>query len=291
MKAHRSLSFALGVLTLLGACESQVMRTRLVREWPAEQISEVRLHGLNGRVDVQSDAGGKVRLIAEIHAAGRPAREALERGLVSTELNGERLEIREKTFSKKLIEVIPVFNTGQVRINYLLTVPESTDVTVRTRSGRIESKGISGSLNLETINGRIRVETPRAQLWAKTVNGSIGAVFTDEFRGAQLHTVNGSIRLSVPPGSSIDAQVDQVNGAFRTNIPVRVNTSPGQREVTGSIAGGEFPLEISTINGSVTLESRVPGVPAVPPVPGGLPVPPVPGTPATPTVPAPAPTR
>lgn len=277
MRGTRQTFTAVVVALLLGACETQVVRTRLVRQWPAEEISQVRLRGINGGVKVESDAGDKVMLVAEIHATGRPARKALERGLIDASVQGETLDIREKVLSKKLIQILPFFNTGQLKVDYHLKVPETTDISVSTAAGRIESRGISGFLNLQTINGSIHVETPRAQLEAKTVNGAIRAVFTEEFRGAQLRTINGAIRLIVPPGSSIDAQVDQVNGSFQTNIPVHVNSAPGHRESTGSIDGGEFPLEVSTVNGSVTLERRE------------LPVPPPPPVPAVPTVPVPPP--
>lgn len=263
--------------SLVSACQTQVVRTRVVREWPADEISEVRLRGLNGRVKLEGDASGKVLLVAEIHATGRPAREALERGLIDTSLQGQTLEIREKTLSRKVIEIVPFFNTGQLRVDYLLRVPETTDVSVTTSAGTIESRGVSGFLNLETINGAIRVETARAQLEAKTVNGAIRAIFTEEFRGAQLRTVNGSIKLTVPPGSSIDAQVDQVNGAFQTNIPVHVSSMPGNGGLTGTVEGGEFPLEVSTVNGSVTLERRELDMPTRPPIPEAPPSPPTPG--------------
>lgn len=263
MTAIRRLALVGALVGLLAACERRDFHTRLVREWPAEDISEVRLRGINGRVKVEAHAEDKVSLVADIRATGRPAREAVQRGLIETSVSGETLTIRERTFSKKLIEIIPFFNTRRVRISYLLKVPEPTVVRVNTINGRIETEGVSGFLNLETINGPIRVSTPRAQLDASTVNGSIRAEFTDQFRGAQLRTVNGSIRLSVPPEASIDAQVEQVNGSFQTNMPISVSSSPGRRETVGSINGGEFPLEVSTVNGSVTLERRDAAQPAV----------------------------
>jgi hypothetical protein len=263
MTAFRRVTLTVALVLGLAACaEKRDFRTRLVREWPADEISEVKLRGINGTVRVQAHSEDKITLVAEIRATGRPAREAVHRGLIETTVSGETLSIRERTFSKKIIEFIPFFNTGRVRISYSLKVPESTVVRVNTVNGRIETEGVSGFLNLETINGPIRVSTPRAQLDASTVNGSIRAVFTDEFRGAQLKTVNGSIRLSVPAEASIDAQVEQVNGSFKTNMPVRVSSTPGSRETSGSINGGEFPLEVSTVNGSVSLERREAAPPA-----------------------------
>ena len=255
MRVFNRAVASLAVVLLCVTCAApHKFHTRLEREWSADQVSEVKLHGLNGRVDVQASHTGKVKLIADISATGRPARDAVEKGLVEARLDGDTLLIRERTISKKVIEVVPFFHTSKVKISYVLTVPESTDVAVSTLNGRISSAGVSGFLNLETVNGRITVTTPRGQLEAKTVNGSIRADFTEEFRGAQLRTVNGSIRLTVPPDASIDAQVDQVNGAFQTNIPVSVNTGPGHRESAGSINGGDFPLEVSTVNGSVSLQ-------------------------------------
>lgn len=270
MRKFRQLALAAVAVGLLAACESREFRTRLVREWSAEEVSAVKLRGINGKVKIESDPSGKISLIADIQASGRPAKEAIQRGLIDTRIDGDTLFIREKTFSKKLIEIVPLFRTGHVRISYLLKVPESTDVNVETVNGKIESEGVSGSLTLETINGPIRVRTPRGQVDAKTVNGSIRAEFTQEFRGALMRTVNGSIRLTVPSDASMDAQVDQVNGAFQTNMPVSVSSAPGHRESSGAINGGAFPLEISTVNGSVTLQRREieePPVPAAPPAP------------------------
>ena len=118
-----------------------------------------------------------------------------------------------------------------------------------TANGRVEITGVRGDHKLRSVNGRIEVSTPDAKLDATTVNGRIIAKFTSEFRGARLRTVNGSVRVMVPPHSAISADVDTVNGSFNSNIPVNVSTD----RTASSGAGHEYPLDVTTVNGSVTV--------------------------------------
>ncbi|HUO85743.1 MAG TPA: DUF4097 family beta strand repeat-containing protein [Thermoanaerobaculia bacterium] len=229
------------VFTLLagtvGCYEERLENERLVEQsWPAESVSEIRLKSVNGTIEVRTTEEPRVILRAEVrtdHDNPEP---------IKFDVSGGTLDVREKWTERR---IFPFFRHGVGRVRYEILVPEQTDLDLTTTNGRITSQGVRGEHDFRSVNGRIEVSTPDAELAATTVNGRIEARFTEQFRGARLRTVNGSVRVWVPEGTEIAADVDQVNGSFNSSLPVIVN---------GRSSSDRAPLEVTTVNGSVTLE-------------------------------------
>lgn len=229
------------LLTLVAAgCipESAERRASLEQQWPADQVSEIDLKSLNGSMTIRASQTDQVDLRAEIRS--RRSQEAP----LKIDLVDGTLRIRER-WTKRRFRVVPFLRGEGGSVRYELTIPEDVELRITTTNGRIDVEGVRGEQNLRSVNGRIEVSTPDAILTATTVNGRIRAAFTQEFRGARLRTVNGSVRITVPHGSAIAADVDTVNGSFNSSLPVVVHADrpPADR----------VPLEVTTVNGSVTL--------------------------------------
>ena len=165
---------------------------------------------------------------------------------------GGTLSIREKGHRSGRI-----FGRASRQIDFAITIPAQLDLEAKTVNGRVLVEGVSGPMELSSVNGRIELSTPGAQVSATTVNGSIRAEFRNRFLGAKLSSVNGSIGVEVPRDASLDLDIHQVNGSFRTDLPVVVESS-GRGGSHGSLHGGQYPLEINTVNGSVRLRQADP---------------------------------
>jgi len=47
-----------------------------------------------------------------------------------------------------------------------------------------------------------------------------------------------------------------VSGDIRSDFPLQIDTEPGPKHASGVIGGGGNALDISTVNGAVTLQRR-----------------------------------
>lgn len=248
--------YLLGIVALLlgAACVAPHReQVRIERQWPAAEVQAVDLEGVNGSVHV-SRGEGDVQLVAKVSVSGRRGRDRRASEVVQAEVHNGILSVTERSSRRRFN-----FLWGRhAEVQYELTVPSTTRLALETVNGRIDVDGITGELDLVTVNGSIEVATPGADLEARAVNGSIRAVFSEKFQGASLKTVNGSIHIGVPPGSSIDYDIHQVNGNFSSDLPIRTVSGFGVREVSDSVNGGEFPLQVTTVNGSISLRENRP---------------------------------
>lgn len=252
-KLTRLLPGALLVLTVLG-CHAEGHRHTLTiqREWPAAEVQRVELQGTNGRIHVVGADNGKVVLNAQIKVRGR--REEDPAKVVTISVENGTLRIIEKHSGDRNFFMVPFLSRDYASVNYDLTVPASVDLALRNVNGGMKIAGCGGKMDLNSVNGGIDVRTPAGDVNARTVNGRISADFEREFRGAHVKTVNGSIDIGLPQAASFNLEISQVNGSFRSNIPLPVNA--GGRDIAATVNGGNFPLELSTVNGSVHIDQK-----------------------------------
>lgn len=237
------------------------------KSWPAAGIDELQVVGTNGRVDIAADATvTEITMVAQCRVRKGSDKDEILR----TEVAGSTLEVSERKQKNRKF-----FFGDENRINYEFRVPPGMKLKIDNVNGRIEVDGVDAKMDLTTVNGPIEVSTPSGELVARTVNGAVRADFTERFPGARLKTVNGSVKVRVPRDCRVNPEIHQVNGSFRSDIPVTINSGRSDEE----------SLEVTTVNGSVTLSelnrADVPDVPEVPAIPA---VPDVPAPPAPPAV-------
>lgn len=251
-KLTRLLPGALMLLLVLG-CHAGTRRTiALQKEWPAAEIQRVELQGTNGRIHVTGANDGKVVLNAQIKVRSRGEQDPMK--VVSITVENGTLRIIERHARDRKFIMVPFLSRDHASVNYDLTVPAAIDLTLRNVNGGMKIAGCGGKMELNSVNGGIDVRTPSADVSARTVNGRISADFEKEFRGAHVKTVNGSIDIGLPREASFNLEISQVNGSFRSNIPLNVSTGGG--DIAATVNGGNFPLELSTVNGSVHIEQQ-----------------------------------
>lgn len=224
------------------------------RTWPAESIRSVEVREVDGSVIVDAGPPDSVVLIATVRSNSRkPAAE-----MFTTSLDGSTLSIRRQGMKRK-IRHFPFVIRDKTNINYVLQVPPSVALDIRTVNGRIRTKGVDGESELTVVNGSIDVESSGTnELSAKTVNGSVRARFLESFQGAKLKTVNGAVRAVLPGNASFTCDLSQVNGDFEASFPVSIHSNPGSRRVSGEVNGGRYELKIVTVNGDIELKNTKP---------------------------------
>lgn len=155
---------------------------------------------------------------------------------------------------------------------------------VRSGNGGIDLDGVGGPLDLSTSFGSIDVRgSEAARLALETANGGID--FAGSLDPASEHRAAsdfGDIRLTLPPESSFDIQLETELGEIRSELPVTLSGELDAKTWIGQLGQGGPRLVVVTQNGDIELlagpggagtSSRPDGAPSAATAP--------PGTPAT----------
>lgn len=143
---------------------------------------------------------------------------------------------------------------NDTQVHFRVAVPQHASVAPTTVNGAIRVNGMRREVQATTVNGAIDIGTSAGRVAATTVNGNIrantGAVAQG---GLKFTTVNGGIELGIPAATSADVRMSSVNGGITTQFPLTVQGRWGPRSVNGTIGGGGAQIEMTTVNGSLTL--------------------------------------
>lgn len=252
---HYLLAAALLALTSCVAGERH--HETITRTWPAGAIKRIDVHEVDGSVDIEAGAADQVSLVADIRSRGIAADPKKENhGFFESMVDGDTLSIGRKGERNHRVHFL-FFNRNDVTVDYTLRVPRSFSVDVRTVNGRVQTRGTDGELRVVTVNGGIDLESAgKQEVVAHTVNGRVKCRFVDDFQGANLKTINGSVDAALPASASFACDLSQVNGDFEAAFPLNIHSHPGSRRVSGEVNGGRHDLRIVTVNGDINIESN-----------------------------------
>ena len=252
----RSVYLLAFVLVAAGCGREGIVGSRrtetVTRSWPAAGIHDIRIFEVSGSVRVEAAQTNEITLNAEVKGRIKPREDAQNKGLFTTELDGDTLRIGRQEGKRRFRFFF--WDRNDVTISYVLKVPPSVSLDVKTVNGRIVTRGIEGETVASTVNGTIDAEvTGLNELSASTVNGRVRAKFTRGFQGAKFKSVNGGVEAILPNDASFSVDLAQVNGDFEAAFPLSIHSQPGSRRVSGEVNGGVHRLKIVTINGDVEL--------------------------------------
>ena len=217
----------------------------------------VELKGVNGGITATGSAGGAVELTAV--KRGRKSDPALV-----------KVEVVEHAGGVTICAVYPSSGTpnscvpgkggrmnvrdNDVQVEFRVTVPAGVRFVGRTVNGGISATGLGADAEAETVNGGIGLDSTGTAR-ATTVNGGITArLGRADWDGAlKLSTVNGGIELTAPAGLNAELKASTVNGGIETEFAVSVTGKVSRRSIAGTIGSGGRQLELSTVNGGITL--------------------------------------
>jgi hypothetical protein len=271
-------SIALTILTTL-LMTPPVAQARLEtrREQSAQTVDPRGLKQLvveNSRGDIQvrpsTDGALHVTALKIIPASGRSWSERLARGT--------QVETRNEAGRYRIHVVYPPH--AQIRLGFWdlfrgdlemrrpeirlsVDVPQGLPVDLQTRSGDVESVGLTGTQNIETTSGDIDIQDARGQAVISTSSGSVTA---SGLGMARVRSSSGDISIDGVSGplQALTSSGDLVVGGARDSLvlrtssgDVRVGPAPrGLRLETGSgdvqIEGCAGNLKVTTTSGDVS---------------------------------------
>jgi hypothetical protein len=222
------------------------------RTYTLSKTGSVVITNVNGRVEVEGVDGSTVDVQAE-----RVAKAATD------QLAGEllpRIPINDRSTPDSV-----VVETGRIQgimigasfeVRYHVKMPRGATVRAMTVNGGVLLKGLTGRATARTTNGGVEAEAISGGLEARTVNGgvtvSLAGVGTSDIT---LSTVNGGVMLDLPPSAKATINANWVNGGFNEGDLKFDVRDRGKRHFEGLLNGGGTPINLTTVNGGVHLDT------------------------------------
>ncbi len=253
----------LSAILVLVACGGavEVPHFELNHHLAAGQTLAVR--NVSGEVRVEASRDDKVHVLAQGVARGsRPERVRIESrsgadGLTVCALWGSRSDCSNGAYSPGGRSFWQKFGfRSRVDVNFTVQVPAGVRLDIRDVNGEVTVAGASSDVLVHTINGGIRAATDGGVLELKTVNGNVTADVRGTPRRVTAKTVNGSVELVGPAELAGDLDMGAVNGSIESDFAVTTTGKVSKRKLVGRIGAGGIPLEIKSVNGSVSLHRR-----------------------------------
>ncbi len=233
------------------------------KTFPLEAGGRFSLKNTNGDIRIETWAKAEADISAVKIARGH--KENLEK--VTIETNAQAGSVAVDT-------IYPKFRNLRVSVKYDIKVPEGVKIElVRSTNGDVELIGRYGDVKASSTNGDIKLTGSAGAAEFSTTNGGIHAA--DVTGPIDAHTTNGRITLTVSLlkgdivarttngsitarlGGEINARlkVHTTNGHIDTSLPVTIsNLSQSRRRLEGTIGSGGPLIDLSTTNGSVSIE-------------------------------------
>jgi DUF4097 and DUF4098 domain-containing protein YvlB len=224
----------------------------------------VEIRGVNGNIKVLPSTGDRMSVTATKHS--RRGDEASVTIKVIEHANGVTICTMYPTpeNAKRENECVPggggsmSTRDNDVNVDYTVHVPSGAVLVAHTVNGDVDAQGLGGDVEATTVNGSVDVVT-RGAARATTVNGSIrasmGSINADE--DMRFSTVNGGIDLEVPASLNANISFSSLNGEIQTDFPVTVTSGFSKNKLSGKIGSGGRSLNMSTVNGDLTLRKRL----------------------------------
>jgi hypothetical protein len=124
-------------------------------------------------------------------------------------------------------------STGSGSVTLRQTGPG--DVEVNTGSGTLQLEGVHGAVHAETASGSITVQGEGQDSW-------------------RLSTASGNVTVRLPGEQGFTLHAHTVSGSIHTAREMTVQGELGKHDLEGTVGGGGFRLDISTVSGNIRVE-------------------------------------
>lgn len=252
---RRAILSLIVTLVFAGTASAERLQEPFDRTLDVRAGTPISIENVNGRITVTSWDQPRVRIHAVRKAESRAVMDKLT---IDVRQGGDGISIVTRSPRNNNSGFLDMIfgNDGNTSVDYDVTVPRTTDLTVENTNGGITVSDITGSSDLGTTNGRIEAFRCSGTMSISTTNGAIKAELlqVSGSKPMKFETTNGSISLTVPPSFAANIDAETTNGSIRTDLPVTTR-SFSRRELRGTLNGGGASLELNTTNGSIEVKT------------------------------------
>jgi DUF4097 and DUF4098 domain-containing protein YvlB len=221
---------------------------RQVKAFNVGPSGTLKLGNVSGDVMVTGGSGSEIRIEATPHGKGKTdaeARAQLDTVTIEMRQSGSRVDVETKHQNK-----------SRAWVDYIVIVPTGTTVDVRTVSGDVNVKEISGLTSAETVSGDVVAMGLGNVASLKTVSGDVSAKGLTASGPVTLQTVSGDVvakGLKAPSVSYETVSGDAVVEACDCG-GAKASTVSGDISYTGPLTkGGRYVF--NTHSGDVSIST------------------------------------
>jgi DUF4097 and DUF4098 domain-containing protein YvlB len=207
------------------------------KHFPVKGHPVVCIHNIgNGRIEVKSTKS------SEVIVAGTQASSKVN---LETENAGDRIDV-----SANIIDVTA--QPFETEVNFQLSVPEETELELKTQTGLIYVEQVMGDMTLQSVAGDVHLKEVSGYIVVRTTNGSL--VCAQCAGKLDFNSVSGSAQLIQPGLTNVNLFTTSGNILFdgdfiRTGI-YTMRSGKGTVEVHFS-GNDSFDLNAQTATGTV----------------------------------------
>ena len=207
------------------------------KHFPVKGHPVVCIHNIgNGRIEVKSSK------ISEVIVAGT---QASSKVTLETENAGDRIDV-----SANIVDITaqPI----ETEVNFQLTVPEETELELKTQTGLIYVEQVMGDMTLQSVAGDVHLKEVSGYIVVRTTHGSL--VCAQCAGKLDFNSVSGNAQLLQPALTNVNLFTTSGNILFdgdfiRTGI-YTMRSGKGTVEVHFS-GNDSFDLNAQTATGTV----------------------------------------
>ena len=244
----------IGIIAMAGEISLHAELTEeLHKTYPIDPDGRVSLKNVNGAVNISGWDRSEVQVDAIKRAR---TKEALDEATIVIDAASSSISIRTR---------YPESNARRdsASVEYRLKVPRRARLfAIETVNGGVVVKEVSGSVKVSSVNGPVIAEKLASEAQLSTVNGRVEASFErlDGTPTISLHTVNGSISLTIPDKTNAELSAHTVHGGIASDFGMPV--SRGRKlggSFNGQIGKGGARIKLSSVNGGIHIQSTAGG--------------------------------
>ena len=142
-------------------------------------------------------------------------------------------------------------------VEYRIMVPRNANLeNIRLINGGLSLSGLAGPIKASSVNGSIKAEGLEGQADLSTVNGQLEAGFSrvGSENAILLSSVNGPIRLVIPPDAGANVEARNLSGGIDSDIGQTWRAPGGHRMRSPGRKGGA-QIRLHNVNGGISIRS------------------------------------
>lgn len=146
-----------------------------------------------------------------------------------------------------------VNNAGDVRVSD----SKVTSLTLEGKAGDVHLSRIQGNINARSAAGDITVrECSGKTISVESISGDVHLDLIEPITGnVNVRTVNGDTHVAIADGSDCRVSLSTLRGNVHCDV-VLTDEAKMEQHITGRLGDGTGSLDISAVNGDVTMQIR-----------------------------------
>lgn len=200
--------------------------------------------GIDMHVDVEARVGSTT-----------PVEVKLNSGEVAVNNAKAGVRVQSKSGAVRLADCGGALDVAVTSGDVSVTRSDASVVNVESKSGDLSLTAVSGIVSLRTSTGDVKfLEGKARNLSVEVATGNVTVGYAEPVTGSvNVRTVSGDAEVAVPDASDARVQLSTLRGDVSCEIELQDEAKEAQR-ITGRLGDGQGSLDVSTVNGDVTLK-------------------------------------